>query len=208
MQISKNATGVCKLCFKPVSSLSFSNLFSPKILCENCKNELNPHFRRSKFNGRNIYWFYSYNEAFRNAIYSLKGCGDFEMREIFLNDQAIFLKKFFCNRLVVPAPSYFERDEKRGFNHVVSIFETMGLPLENCLIKTEDRKQADLSKEERAKIHEVIKLKNGSKLVGKRILVVDDIMTTGSTIKACLKLLEAQKPRSIEVFVLARVART
>ncbi len=114
----------------------------------------------------------------------------------------------FFNRIVVPAPSFVGRDEKRGFNQAVSIFETIGLPLKRCLLKTEDRKQADLSAKERSKIGEVIELVPNTKLTGKRLLLVDDVMTTGSTIKACIDLLKRLKPRSIEVLVLARVTRT
>lgn len=178
-----------------------------RSICESCKNELNPRFSHNKFLGKNIYWIYEYNETFRNALYSLKGCGDYEMREIFLSDQCFFLKKFFSNRIVVPAPSFHERDERRGFNHVVAIFEQLGLPIERCLVKTEDRKQADLSKAERQLIFKAIKLDEGAKLVGKRVLLVDDVCTTGSTISACIHLLESLKPRSIDIFVLARVTR-
>lgn len=125
-----------------------------------------------------------------------------------MNQKANFLKFMFRKYLVVPAPSYFERDERRGFNHVVSIFELLGLPISDCLIKTEDRKQADLNFEERKKIGKSIRLKENTKIAGKRILFVDDVMTSGSTILACVNLLKKLKPKKIEVLVLARVTRT
>ena len=207
-EVLRNATSACKRCFSPIKRAQISDFGEKSCLCDSCKNDLEPRFRHQKWKGINIYWIYDYNEVFRNCLFYFKGCGDFEMREIFLNQKAKFLKLKFKNHIVVPAPSYYERDEKRGFNHVVSIYELLGLPMLDCLIKTEDRKQADLNFEERKKIGSVIKLRENVVLSGKRILFVDDVMTSGSTILACLSLLKNRKPSKIDVLVLARVTRT
>lgn len=202
----KSATNVCKRCFKSIISINFGDFSARSPLCNACLDELNPNLRCIKLLKTNIYWIYDYNESFRNSLYLLKGCGDYEMRKIFLERQSAFLHLRFFNRIVVPAPSYRARDENRGFNHVVSIFESLNLPIENCLIKTEDRKQADMSKEERAAIKDYIRLQNTQKLVGKRVLFVDDVMTTGSTLKACVQLIKEAGAKSVDALVLARVA--
>lgn len=208
MKTSNHVICVCKRCFKPILGVDFSRFggFSP--LCSACLADLNPHFRVKHQFGVNIYYLYEYNETFRNSLFLLKGCGDFEIRHIFLDRVSNILKIMFRRHILVPAPSFHQRDATRGFNHVVSIFERLDLPFERCLVKTEDRKQADLGPAERSKIGDVLTIENGQKLVGKRILLVDDVFTTGSTIKACLELIRQFNPKRVDVLVLARVERT
>ena len=43
--------------------------------------ELKPNLRHTKWKGVDLYWLYDYNDAFRSALFSLKGCGDYEMKD-------------------------------------------------------------------------------------------------------------------------------
>ena len=75
-----------------------------------------------------------------------------------------------------------------------------------CLLKTKDiTEQSKLNKEDRIKnIHGVYELINKEKLFDKKILLIDDIYTTGSTVSECAKELKKAKPREIGVFTLAK----
>lgn len=105
---------------------------------------------------------------------------------------------------MVPIPSYIEDDKRRGFNHVEAIFSRLNLKMIKILEKTNKVKQADLSKEERKNIHRYMKVNNVNEIKDKKVLLVDDIFTTGSTIKACLKLIREGKPKSIKILVIAK----
>ena len=175
------------------------------LLCSRCAEEFKPRLRKSKFAGHTLYWLYEYNEAFRSTLYTLKGCGDYELKDVFLSRQAPLLKLRFRGYEIVPAPSYHERDEVRGFNHVEAIFASLGLPIRPYLRKTADKKQADSSKEERKQIGKFIAITEGAKIKGKKILFVDDVLTTGSTLKACVSLLASKGAKRVETLVLARV---
>lgn len=78
--------------------------------------------------------------------------------------------------------------------------------IDNCLIKTKNIiEQSKLNKEERQKnIIGVYKLKNIEKLKNKRIILLDDIYTTGSTVNECSKMLRQADVKKIAVLTLAK----
>lgn len=147
---------------------------------------------------------YKYNEGIRELIYQFKGCYDYELAPIFLNRCLNYLKFKYRGYVIVPAPSSKEGDEARGFNHVVEIFKYLDKPIVRNVEKTSDIKQADLSKSERKQISNYLEIKNRYLLTGKNILIVDDVKTTGSTLKAMVKLIKECKPKKIKILVLSR----
>ena len=65
--------------------------------------------------------------------------------------------------------------------------------------------QSKLNKEQRKQnIQNVYELKNGEILNNKRILLIDDIYTTGSTVNECCKMLQKAMPKKIDVFTIAK----
>ena len=76
----------------------------------------------------------------------------------------------------------------------------------DCLIKNKNIiEQSKLNKEQRQKnIQGVYILKNKEKLINKKILLIDDIYTTGSTANECCKVLQKAKPKKIDVFTVAK----
>lgn len=76
----------------------------------------------------------------------------------------------------------------------------------DCLIKNKNIiEQSKLNKEQRQKnIQGVYILKNKEKLINKKILLIDDIYTTGSTANECCKVLQKVKPKKIDVFTIAK----
>ena len=79
------------------------------------------------------------------------------------------------------------------------------MPMLKLIEKTERVKQSDRNSKERSNIGEFLRILEHTDLKGKKILLVDDIFTTGSTIKACLKLLKTLNPKKIKVLVLCKV---
>ena len=146
---------------------------------------------------------YKYNDFIREALYKLKGCGDIELASIFLNYRMFPLRYSYNDYVIIPVPSNEEDDAARGFNHVVEIFKTLGLPIHLVLKKKYKFKQSDLSKEEREKIDEKLEISNAESIKNKKVLLVDDVYTTGSTLKACIKLLKCAGVKHIKLLVIA-----
>jgi len=104
---------------------------------------------------------------------------------------------------MIPAPSSKESDEERGFNHVVEIFKCLRLKMLRIIHKTKQIKQADLTTKEREKIGDILVIDDVD-LRGRKILLVDDVYTTGSTIKAMIKLVRQQGAKNIKVLLMSK----
>lgn len=107
----------------------------------------------------------------------------------------------------VPVPLHQKRLKERGFNQSEEIFgewlAKKNLPLKNILIRIKETPQLyDLGKADRKKVLTgVFAAAEQFDLSGKKILIVDDIFTTGTTCKECAKVLKSLGAE--KVFVLA-----
>lgn len=177
-------------------------------LCSSCLKLFQPSFKKNKIDGITCLSLFNYDEQIKKLLYITKGCGDIEMAEVFLNPYYSFLKYSYFNYIMVPAPSNKKDDENRGFNHVEEIFKCLGLKMSKCIYKKVDFKQADLGIKDRQQAYKKIGYKQDIDLKGKNVLIVDDVITSGSTIKAMIKLIKQQHPKKIEVLVIARTEAT
>ncbi len=200
---------ICKLCFKPLKQSNLTSLFAKHTMfCGTCLNSLNPLFKRTKLEGFEVMYIYEYDEVIRSLLYQLKGTDDYELYPLFLSRFAFYLRRLFKDYVLVPAPSSSEDDLRRGFNHVEVIFGVLNLPFIKAVKKTSSIKQTERSKEERKLINDNLQLTNESKqLGGKKILLVDDVLTTGSTLKALANLITPLYPKKIKILVLAKVVK-
>lgn len=124
-------------------------------------------------------------------------------------------KKIFENiknyDTIIPVPISKKRLKTRGYNQSLliarKIAEQTNLELvNNCLIKTKNIiEQSKLNKEDRMQnIQGVYELKNKQLIENKKILLIDDIYTTGSTVNECSKILRQGNPKEIGILVLAK----
>ena len=127
-----------------------------------------------------------------------------------LKNEKIF-EKLQSYDTIIPVPISRKRMKERGYNQSLLIAKKLSkevkIPLQaNCLLKTRNIiEQSKLNKEQRKQnIQNVYELKNGEILNKKRILLIDDIYTTGSTVNECAKILQQARPEKIDVLVLAK----
>ena len=113
--------------------------------------------------------------------------------------------------LIVPVPLHASRLRERGFNQATLIARAC-LPqwVKRIRVDALQRNrlttpQSQLSgRQRRSNLQRVFSLKDGVKVQDKRILVVDDVFTTGSTVDECARVLRKAGASRIEVFTVAR----
>ncbi len=100
----------------------------------------------------------------------------------------------FENRfdLIIPVPLHKSRKRRRGYNQSEKFAEGLSqllqLPCDESIVEraVKTTTQTRKTKIERwENVKDVFQIKQPEKIIGKRILLVDDVITTGATLEAC-----------------------
>lgn len=111
---------------------------------------------------------------------------------------------------LIPVPLFSKRLRRRGFNQSEAICQglsdSMGVPVRSDLllrIRHTDT-QTKLNKAQRqTNLKDAFSVPHPEQLKGKHILLVDDVLTTGSTIQECIRELRKNVELKISVVTLA-----
>ena len=113
--------------------------------------------------------------------------------------------------LIVPVPLHRKRLRSRGFNQALLLGEIFSshwkIPLERYNLRrirwTEP--QVNLSAcDRRSNVKGAFSIKDSSRICGRRVLLVDDVLTTGSTVEECAVLLKSAGAVEVTVITVAR----
>lgn len=127
---------------------------------------------------------------------------DITLSGVFLSPFKNFIEHKYHDYIILPVPSTKKSDKKRGFNHIEEISKVLNLKTKKAFIKTQDYKQTSQRFENRKNIENVIKL-NIKLDKTKKYLLVDDVITSGNSIKTCLNLLRKQGINKVKVLVVS-----
>lgn len=159
-----------------------------------------------------------YEGSLRKAILLFKYAGREEMaRPLAASLRDLFFSRAELRRAdgVVPVPLHFIKRHARGFNQsdllAKNFAELAGLPFEGeTLIRSRwTWAQARLGKEKRKKnVAGAFSLRHPEKMKNRRLLLIDDVCTTGATVEACARLLKQAGARTVDVLTVARDVET
>jgi ComF family protein len=108
--------------------------------------------------------------------------------------------------LIVPVPLHPKRERKRGYNQVIPFASALSVHLGVPYLPDALRKTANTKTQTRKNrwyrwqgTQSLYLLNDPAMLQGKRVLLVDDVLTTGATLEACARAL--QEAGGVRVFI-------
>ncbi len=183
------------------------NKICKDVICPKCKAKLNKikeckkHIYLTKSFGAHMYIF-NYKDMIRNNIIKYKFHEQAYRYKAFAN--FIVNNKKICRYLrkydiIIPVPISKKRNRQRGYNQSELIIKEVAKNMKDIsivtdvLFKVKDTlPQSTLKKEERLNnLKNAYEVKNNEIIKNKKVLLFDDIYTTGSTVEECSKMLKS-----------------
>jgi ComF family protein len=169
--------------------------------------------RKRRFHYGELRVLGTWDTKLRSLVHGLKFEQRHSVAAVLADSLAGFIDPaFFLVDCMVPVPLHGKRLKERGYNQSLLILERLGrrlgVPvLPDGLRRTRNtRPQSQLSREERLEnVRDAFGPgRQAGLLAGKRVLLFDDVMTTGNTLNEASRILAKCGPASVRLLVVAR----
>ena len=176
----------CSQCGRP--------LLSEHGICTACRDH--PLFQALD----GVYPLFTYVLSKKKLLYSWKIARQHNLSEVFACYLAAAICKHFPDTILVPVPPRPGKIRKTGWDQIEDITQYLEniyrISVMRILKRTETVQQKKLSKEERAEHskHSYVIDEREVSLIDKlpeQVVLLDDVITTGSTVTACAEVLKA-----------------
>lgn len=159
------------------------------------------------------YFLFQKGSPFQKILHNIKYKGDKELGYMLGKHAAFDLLDsidFISVDFIVPVPLHYKKLKKRGYNQSEWIAKGLSEVFEKPVDTTNLTKEKENTSQTRKGVYEryentegVFNIKDTELFTGKHVLLVDDVLTTGSTLEACIKELSKTTNIKISVFTLA-----
>lgn len=185
-QVDKIISAVRRILFKNRDIISGKELVGEGIVSEETESRLENLKKLRKLN--NIYYIWDYNEEFKKLIFSYKYNRKKSLAKLIarLIEQEF---KFIIQKekidFIVSVPINKKRENERGYNQVDEILKQLNVNyVEIKRIKNTEKMHKLLNEKLREEnIRGSFRIESDFDFRNKKILLVDDIITTGATLK-------------------------
>lgn len=210
--------GLCPDCFNEVSFISRpycekcghpldEEPANRKLYCASCLQNYRSPFRLSRSAFR-------YDDGSKNLILSFKFMDKTENAKV-LGRWLFNAGKDIWNQgadVLIPIPLHYTRLLRRRYNQSALLCHELsrlcGLPVEYTAVERhrKTRPQVEFSGHARIKnVKNAFRIRHPERIRGKHVVLVDDVMTTGSTLKECALVLHKAGAASVDTLTVARV---
>jgi len=209
---------VCPLCLAPPQPIA------AEYFCVSCRMTfLTPHpldesgrctlCRLGAHGFDAAYSYASYGGTLRKLVHLYKYSGVHPLSKVFGQWMALALPREQTFDMVVPMPIHWWKRVQRGFNQAEflagEIARRWNVPVRKAVRRTRSTpSQSGLTNaKRRANVQGSFAMARGMRLDGKRILLIDDVLTTGATASACARVLKRAGAKHVTILTLARTDR-
>lgn len=226
--MKKFINDILNLFFPELCLICNENLIEGEhAICKKCLNDIpktNYHLQHSnpvekKFWGKadifrgTSYYFFSKGSPFQKLLHELKYRNNQEIGEVLGKYAALDLlesEDFKTVDIIIPIPLHIRKLQKRGYNQSEVIAKglsaIMNIPVNTTTLSREKDTLTQTKKavfERYENTFDIFKLTNSENIMGKHVLLVDDVLTTGSTIEAAVHALQQCGNVKISIFTIA-----
>ena len=191
----------CRVCSRP-----YAGQISGEFCCPDC--EMNPPGLECAVTA------YLATGVVRDLIHRFKYSGEFYLRNVLVDwlEETLEDPRLHNEPVdaLVPVPLHPARIRERGYDQVQALANLLGRRSGHsvwcCLRRSRyTESQTRFSRAERLRnLHNAFDLRKGSGVVGKNLLLVDDVLTTGSTLDECARVLRRRGAKSVRAVTVAR----
>ena len=160
-----------------------------------------------------VYSYGSYEGSLRELVHLFKYSGMRPLARTLGQFMIRALPRYAEFDVIVPMPLHWRKQWQRGFNQSDDLAREIGkkwnVPVRNLVRrKKATRPQAGLTNaKRRANMSGAFAMPRGKSLAGARVLLVDDVVTTGATASACARVLKRAGAAHVALLALARTDR-
>ncbi|MFV0391691.1 MAG: ComF family protein [Paludibacteraceae bacterium] len=159
------------------------------------------------------YFFFQKGSDFQKLIHELKYRGNREVGIVLGKLAAVDLldsENFTSVDVLVPVPLHEKKKAKRGYNQSDVICHGMAVAMNKPVSTDNLYRTRENTTQTRKSVYErfenttgIFSVRKPEEFSGKHILLVDDVLTTGSTLESCIYALQKYSDAKISVFTLA-----
>lgn len=206
---------ICNVCREKLKPITGPRCFRCSKPLKREEQEYCKDCRKTRLFDQGI-GIFPYGSVLQESLFKLKYGKRQEYGSFYGQIAAVYSREIIRNwgvEIIILIPLHRKRMEKRGYNQAELIAEALGktlcIPVDSRLMKRKvnTRPQKELDYRERKQ-----NMKNAFFLKGenryRRILLVDDIYTTGSTIEAAAELLKRNGAENVFFLTIAMGADT
>lgn len=159
------------------------------------------------------FFYYQRGSSYKSILFNLKYKGRKEVGEVMGRMVAAELSQsdFFSSvDLIVPVPLHPDKQKKRGYNQsewiAKGVQSITQLPIDTGSVERTKNTETQTQKSRIGRwenVKEIFVLHQPGQFVNKHILIIDDVLTTGSTIAACASVFNEVEGAKVTVLTMA-----
>ncbi|MCG8410900.1 MAG: ComF family protein [Bacteroidales bacterium] len=201
-------------------------LNNEKLICFKClfelpktqfhKNPNNPvamlFWGRTKIEMATAFFYFNKGSKYQDMMHKFKYNGYKEIGLVLGEYLGVNITESPFNNIdvIIPVPLHKKKFKKRGYNQSLwiskGLSQVLNKPIKtNILIRAiANTTQTKKSRYERWKnVDNIFTIENNQEIIGKHILLVDDVITTGSTLEACANAILSVENTKVSIATLA-----